>query len=68
MVVSRRITPGWLYAFAVLAGCGSALPAEDAVPFARVAPLLQKHCYGCHGSAKAKGELRIDKLDPSWRD
>ncbi len=40
------------------------LRADETVPFSRVAPLFQKHCYGCHGSEKAKGKLRIDKLDP----
>jgi hypothetical protein len=40
------------------------LRGDEAVPFARVAPLFQKHCYGCHGSEKAKGKLRIDKLNP----
>lgn len=40
-----------------------ALRADD-IPFARVAPLFQKHCFGCHGSEKAKGKLRIDKLNP----
>jgi hypothetical protein len=55
----------------------TALPADESVPYTRVAPLLQKHCYGCHGSDKAKGKLRIDKLNPDflkgsdgdhWRD
>ncbi len=75
----RRFTPRWLFASITLfAGAApAALRAEDAVPFARVAPLFQKHCHGCHGGAKPKGDLRIDKLDPDfvkgndgdhWRD
>jgi len=74
-----RVTSGWLFAsFALLAGTAPmVLAADEAVPFARVAPLFQKHCHGCHGAVKPKGDLRIDKLDPDfvkgndgdhWRD
>ncbi|MDG2213874.1 MAG: DUF1592 domain-containing protein [Verrucomicrobiota bacterium] len=28
-----------------------------------VLPVLQKHCYGCHGEKKQKGKLRLDTLD-----
>lgn len=73
MLLSRRFALGWIFAFVVLP---SALRADD-IPFARVAPLFQKHCYKCHGIEKAKGKLRIDKLNPDfikgndvdhWRD
>lgn len=37
---------------------------DEAVTFARVAPILEKHCQGCHGPTKSKGDLRLDKLDP----
>jgi mono/diheme cytochrome c family protein len=55
-------------------------PAEgggSTIEFAQVEPLFQKHCYHCHGVDKAKGKLRIDKLNPDflkgndadhWRD
>ena len=51
---------------ALLAGTGSTPVRSDepTIPFARVAPILQKHCQSCHGPAKAKGDLRLDKLDP----
>ena len=26
--------------------------------------VLQKHCFGCHGEKKQKGDLRLDTLDP----
>jgi len=29
-----------------------------------VLPVLQKHCFGCHGQKKQKGDLRLDTLDP----
>ena len=29
-----------------------------------VLPALQKHCFGCHGQKKQKGDLRLDTLDP----
>jgi mono/diheme cytochrome c family protein len=78
MIASRRFAPGWIFAFlAMLTDVGPAVLRADEIPFARVAPLFQKHCYGCHGSAKAKGKLRIDQLNPDfvkgndgdhWRD
>jgi mono/diheme cytochrome c family protein len=79
MLASCRFAPGWIFAFAAffLGALPAALRADEPVPFARVAPLFQKHCHGCHGSAKAKGKLRIDQLDPDflkgndgdhWRD
>jgi len=77
MSALQRFVPGWMFACAaLLAGVGP-LYADDIVPFARVMPLFQKHCYGCHGAAKAKGKLRIDQLNPDflkgndgdhWRD
>lgn len=79
MLAPRRFLPRWLFALAgCLLGAGAGeLRADEVIPFARVAPLLQKHCHGCHGSEKAKGKLRIDKLNPDlvkgndgdhWRD
>ncbi len=75
----RRFISRWMFALAGgLLGAGTApLRADESIPFARVAPLFQKHCHGCHGSAKAKGKLRIDQLNPDlvqgtdrdhWRD
>ncbi|MBT7028784.1 MAG: DUF1592 domain-containing protein [Verrucomicrobia bacterium] len=29
-----------------------------------VLPVLQKHCFGCHGPKKQKGKIRLDQLDP----
>ena len=50
---------------ALLVG-NSATPvrSDEATPYARVAPIIQKHCVGCHGPVKSKGDLRLDKLDP----
>jgi len=30
-----------------------------------VKPLLQSHCFKCHGQKKQKGDLRLDTLDPN---
>jgi hypothetical protein len=30
-----------------------------------VKPLLQSHCFRCHGQKKQKGDLRLDTLDPN---
>lgn len=50
---------------ALLAGVGSSpVRSDEAIPFARISPILQKYCMDCHGPAKAKGDLRLDKLDP----
>src|SRR5262245_56166457 len=50
----------------LLAGAGSTpVRSDEPIPFARVSPIIQKHCYGCHGPAKSKGDLRLDKLDPA---
>src|SRR3954447_22715140 len=50
---------------ALLAAClQAALRADEAIPYARVQSLFQKHCYSCHGIEKPKGKFRIDKLDP----
>ncbi len=78
MAVSRRFVPGSMFALAaMLAPIRPAAHADEIVPYTRVAPLFAKHCYGCHGPTKAKGKLRIDKLDPDfvkgsdgdhWRD
>ena len=29
-----------------------------------ISPVLQKHCFGCHGPKKQKGKIRLDQLDP----
>ena len=79
MLTSRRSAPGWIFSFVALlaAGAPPALRADEPIAFEKVAPLFQTHCYKCHGVDKAKGKLRIDKLDADflkgsdadhWRD
>ncbi|HAT20103.1 MAG TPA: hypothetical protein DCS85_08090, partial [Verrucomicrobiales bacterium] len=29
-----------------------------------VRPVLQQHCFACHGPEKQKGKIRLDQLDP----
>ncbi len=42
---------------------GAELPGPDATTFQRtIHPLLQKHCFHCHGEKKQEAELRIDRL------
>ena len=46
---------------------GEALPsaAAGSIGFEKdVKPLLQKHCFSCHGPEKQKGDLRLDSLEP----
>ena len=79
MLACRGLAPRWVFAFVpLLVGVvPAALRADEPITFKSVAPLFQKHCYGCHGIEKPKGGLRIDKLDPDfvkgndgdhWRD
>ncbi len=63
MTPRRHFNPGWMFAFAIFLTGATTLRADE-IPFSRVAPLFQKHCHKCHGSEKAKGKLRIDKLNP----
>lgn len=49
---------------AVLLLSSAALSAQAAAKIdfvAQVAPILQQHCVACHGEAKAKGKLRLDR-------
>ena len=33
-----------------------------------VRPFLEKHCIGCHGPKKLKGDLALDLLDPDMKE
>src|SRR5262249_44643928 len=79
MASSRRFVPGLTFALvAMLAAVRpTARGADENVPYTRVARVFAKHFYGCNGNEKAKGKLRIDKLNPDfikgnngdhWRD
>lgn len=49
---------------AVLVLAPAATAQERAVDFvADVAPILQQRCVGCHGPAKQKGDLRLDRRE-----
>jgi mono/diheme cytochrome c family protein len=65
MFALRPLTPRLIVVvgavFAAIAPMG--VRADEPIPFARVAPLFEKHCHGCHGPTQAKGKLRIDRLD-----
>ena len=66
MPAYRRLGTMFVLAAVLLACTEPTTPArsDETIPFARVAPILQKHCQHCHGPAKSKGDLRLDKLDP----
>jgi mono/diheme cytochrome c family protein len=34
----------------------------------QIRPILARHCLGCHGAEKTKGNFRLDKLSPSFAD
>ncbi len=43
-------------------GQDSATEKSAADPFTLAKPLLEKHCYSCHGPEKQEGNLRLDTL------
>lgn len=47
-----------------------ALPPDPVVPGTRFAqeihPIFRQHCYECHGQARAKGRLRLDRQDSAF--
>jgi hypothetical protein len=53
-----------LVCYFLMACCEFPVVADEPIAFSRVAPIFKKHCHGCHGSAKSKGDLRLDKLNP----
>ncbi len=53
---------------AVLAAfCGQSAYAADVDFVQHVRPILQKHCYACHGEAKQKSGLRLDVKSEAFR-
>ena len=34
----------------------------------KVKPFMEKHCFGCHGPKKQKGDLDLTTLDPDMKD
>jgi len=66
MFAFPQFAPRWIVAFGALLAVDmqAGLRADEPIAFERVRPLFQKHCYSCHGAAKAKGKLRIDQLNP----
>lgn len=60
-----RLVPGLLALVGLLAPAASAWAADAARPidFAReVLPVLETHCYRCHGKGSKKGGVALDKL------
>ena len=50
----------------ILAGTPPATPASPDDAYAKtVQPFLTSHCLKCHGEAKAKGGVRLDKIRPN---
>jgi len=60
----------WLELTRAVAGglaLASSLCAEPAFYATRVAPILEKHCTGCHGAEKKKAGLRVDSFEQLMR-
>ena len=44
------------------------VPARGAVDFSReVRPILEQHCFKCHGAEKQKGGLRLDTKEGAFK-
>lgn len=54
----------WILVLGLVGELATTAAAGDLIPFAQASPVLQKHCYSCHGVDKPKGDFRIDRLDP----
>lgn len=60
----------WLNLTRAAAAGGMIAVAAQAEPTfftARVAPILERHCVGCHGAEKHKAQLRLDSFDGVMR-
>ncbi|MDA1016531.1 MAG: DUF1592 domain-containing protein [Planctomycetota bacterium] len=53
-----------LVCYLLMACCDFSIVADEPTEFSRVAPIFKKHCHGCHGPTKSKGDLRLDTLNP----
>ena len=66
-ILSTHPLPRPAFALRILAALGGALgctwsTVRGAVDFARdIQPILENHCYGCHGPDKHKSGLRLDR-------
>jgi len=59
---STGLLPHYAPRLWLLAACGSAVSAVAAPEFKReIQPILENHCYGCHGPDKHKSGLRLDR-------
>jgi hypothetical protein len=56
----RRISLAHLVASLVVVASSSAARSAEVDYVRDVRPILQKHCYACHGAAKQKSGLRLD--------
>lgn len=68
----RGLGIGFVLAACASAPTGQAPPAPGGVPAgadseeffrARAGPFLKRHCVGCHGPERPKGQVRLDRLD-----
>ena len=51
------------YSVVVLCGLsGAAITAAEVDYLTQIKPLLQKHCYACHGALRQRGGLRLDTV------
>ncbi len=62
-----RVAGVALLALVQFLASGPARAAEPSFFAARVEPLLERHCVGCHGPEKQKAELRLDSFERTLR-
>src|SRR5438045_4016856 len=64
-----RLTPLPLFVVVILLFAQDAFGQAPAALFnAKVKPFLEAHCTACHGPDVQKAGLRVDTLEPDFRD
>ena len=66
--IATLLRPTLAYSVKDLLGIQDSLQATpNSFYTARVAPLLEEHCIGCHGERRQKGKLRLDSFAAAMR-
>jgi hypothetical protein len=68
LVGAMALRPSFAYTVRDAFGLAKSVQATPASAYtARVAPLFEKHCIGCHGEKRQKAELRLDSFASAMR-
>jgi len=66
--MNRHLTSGLLIAFLVSSMTQAAEPSKSVADFNKtIQPILENHCYDCHGKKEPKGSVKLTEFS-SWKD